>query len=361
MSDNTASINEKDAPATTETAPPREMGATEQPAPIRHEAVRKPRVVKPQTVAVTGATGFVGRHVCKALTEAGHTVRAIVRRFRPAKKSTNSPYAVFEADLFSPETVTDALRGADACIHLVGIISERPDYGQTFERVHVDFTQNLVQACRDGGVTRFVHMSALGARDSSPARYHRTKYRAEQIVRASGLDWTIIQPSLIHGPDGEFTDMVAAWARGRKAPFLFMPYFGAGLLGKGRQSLIQPVYVQDVAQAFTAALSEPESIGEVYPMGGRDVMTWPEMLCALRDALPGRARKKKPMAIPAWYARSVARFMGAAGLGGLLPFNYDQVVMSQEDSICDTSRVRAHLGIEPKPFCEALAEYASTL
>ncbi|NOG53981.1 MAG: complex I NDUFA9 subunit family protein [Planctomycetes bacterium] len=355
MSDNAESNNKAPdvAVAEADTAPSHS-------APKKGIPVKKPRPVKPQTVAVTGATGFVGRHLCRALTEAGHTVRGIVRSSGPSKE-TGSQYAAFEADLFTPDTLSAALDGVDACIHLVGIIFEKPDYGQTFERVHVDITQNVVDACRSHGVKRFVHMSALGARDSSPARYHRTKYQAEQIVRASGLDWTIIQPSLIHGPDGEFTDLVAGWARGKKPPFLFMPYFGAGLFGKGREWSIQPVYVQDVAQAFTVALSEPESIGEVYPLGGPETMTWPEMLCAFRDAIPGGPRRKKAVAIPAWYARTVSKFMGGAGLGTFLPFNYDQVMMSQEDSTCNVSRVQAHLGIDPKPFAEALAEYVSTL
>ena len=116
-------------------------------------------------------------------------------------------------------------------------------------------------------------MSALGSRPDAVATYHRTKFEAESYVRASGLDWTIFRPSLIHGPRGEFMTMEAGWARGRRAPFLFMPYFGGGLLGRRDGGLVQPVYVRDVARAFADALENPATIGEVYLIGGPDAMS----------------------------------------------------------------------------------------
>src|SRR5215208_5826486 len=120
-------------------------------------------------------------------------------------------------------------------------------------------------------------MSALGTRSDAVSQYHKTKYKTERYVMESGLDWTIFRPSMIHGAKGEFMKMEAAWARGEAAPFLFMPYFGAGALGRGGAGKLQPVSVKDVAGAFVEALGNPKTVGEIYPLAGAQVVTWPEM------------------------------------------------------------------------------------
>lgn len=311
------------------------------------------------TVAVTGATGFVGTHICRTLLEHGHAVRALVR---DPKKAGHLPKSaqVIQGDVFDRESLDRLVDKVDACIHLVGIIMEQPRFEITYQRLHVEATANIVAACEAAGVLRYVHMSALGARPDAVANYHRTKFQAEQLVRDSRLPWTIFRPSLIHGPDGEFTEMVGKWVRGTAPPFLFMPYFGAGPLGRGPKRLIQPVYINDLAEAFSRSIETERTIREVYPIGGADRMTWPEMFLTFRDAIsPGS--KKPAIAIPAWYAKGIATFMAAAGLGNLLPFNVDQVIMSQEDSTCDTQRINAQLGLGLTSFQGAVDQYASRL
>src|SRR5206468_414885 len=120
------------------------------------------------------------------------------------------------------------------------IIMEKPSKGITFERIHFEGAKNVIDAAVRNGVRRFVHMSALGVRADAVSTYHRTKFAAEQYLRASGLDWTIFQPSLIHGPRGEFMRMEALWARGMLPPFLFMPYFGGGFMGWRGAGKLQP-------------------------------------------------------------------------------------------------------------------------
>lgn len=308
----------------------------------------------PGRVFVTGASGFVGTAVVDELVARGYAVSALVNR-RAIPISPGGEVRSVKGDLFDAAALDDGLVGAQAVIHLVGIIAERPSRGVTFERIHHQGTRAVVDAARRNNVRRFVHMSALGARPDAVSNYHKTKYRAEQYVRASGLDWTIIRPSLVHGPGGEFMQMEAKWARRKAPPFLFMPYFGAGPLGRGGAGRLQPVYVKDVARAFVQCLASPKTIGEVYPLGGPDRVTWPELHHAVAAAVVGRRRRV--LAMPVWKAHLLARIAPPP----LLPFNRDQVIMSQEDNTCDLSKFRADFGWDPQPFEPTLREYAPSL
>src|ERR1051325_2607377 len=175
-------------------------------------------------VFVTGATGFVGQEIVRRLHDAGYAIRILVRR--------------------KPLLRVDGFRGAmDAEIH-VGIISEFRQ--NTFENVHLMGTRNVVTAARDQGVKRFIHMSALGTRPNSVSRYHQTKWEAEEIVRGSGLDFTIFRPSLIFGPRDMFVNTFAKIIR-------FSPI--VPILGR-QDARFQPVAIDTVASAFVKALAE---------------------------------------------------------------------------------------------------------
>jgi NADH dehydrogenase len=306
-----------------------------------------------RTVYLDGATGFVGGHVLRRLREAGFAVRALVNR---EKVPTDDPEIVSIAGgLFDKDAVREAMRGCIAAIHLVGIIMEKPSKGVTFERIHADGTRAVLEGARETGVKRFVQMSALGTRANAVSRYHQSKWIGEEHVRSSGLDWTIFRPSMIHGPDGEFMQMAASWARKRKAPWLFMPYFGAGVLGTGRKRRIAPVYVEDVAEAFVRAIDKPETIGRTIDLVGADTMTWPAMHQTIAQAVVGRRRWVMP--IPAWYAKTIATITPAS----LIPFNKAQVQMALEDNTGDPAPMRELLGIEPRGFEATLKEYAGRL
>jgi nucleoside-diphosphate-sugar epimerase len=247
------------------------------------------------------------------------------------------------------------MRGCDAVIHLVGIIMEYPSKGITFQRIHFEGTQAVVDAAKAAGVKRFVHMSALGTRPDAVSTYHKTKYLAEQYVEHSGLDWTIFRPSLIHGPRGEFMRMEAKWARHAAPPFLFMPYFGAGLLGKGGAGRLQPVHVDDVAKAFVDALENRKTIGEIYLLAGPDQLTWPQLHRLVATNVVGKSRWV--LAIPAWKAKVLSTLLPDSLLG----FNRDQVVMSQEDNTADITKFVNDFGWTPREFEPSLREYARQL
>lgn len=306
----------------------------------------------PGRVFVTGGSGFVGSAVIDELLSRGYGVNALFNR-RPIRRG--DVVRSILGDLFDPHALDEGIRGCDAVIHLVGIIMERPAKGITFTRMHFEGTEAVVDATLRNGVARYVHMSALGVRPNAESAYHQTKYLAEQDVRASSLDWTIIRPSLIHGPHGDFMKMEAKWARYRAAPFLFMPYFGAGLLGRGGAGLLQPVHVKDVARAFVDALENPKTIREIYPLGGADRMTWPELHRTIARAIIGRRRWVMP--IPVWKAKLLTHIVPA----GLLPFNHDQVIMSQDDNTADLTKFKGDFGWEPRGFETSLREYAPQL
>ena len=305
----------------------------------------------PLRVFVTGASGFVGGAVVRELLARGHSVYALTHR---ASLPAEARLHAIRGSLFDPAALDAGIRGCDAVIHLVGIIMERRSRGITFERIHEEGTRSVVDAAKRNGVMRYVHMSALGTRPGAVSRYHHTKWAAEEYVRASGLDWTIIRPSLIHGPGG-FMEMEAAWARKKAAPFLVMPYFGRGVLGLGGAGLLQPVYVEDVARAFADALENPRTIRQTYELAGPDRMTWPQMHHMVSKKLVGKPRLAAPL--PAWWAKLLAW----AGLGPLLGFSRDQVIMSQEDNVGDTTLFERDFSWKPRSMEQTLDEYASGL
>lgn len=333
----------------------------------------------PKTVAVTGASGFVGRYVVRELLSRGHTVRALVRDASRARDGLGELAAKVDlvvGDICDDAALARLLRGVDACIHLVGIIREvrgdTTDKPQTFERMHVAATRHVVDACRSAGVRRYIHMSALGVGSDGKAEYQKTKWEAEKYVRRSfgdgtDLDWTIFRPSLIHGPDGEFVQMMADICSGDVPPYFFLPYFVRSEMDQsvpaGRIDWItprvQPVAVQDVAFAFAETLDRPEAVGEIYNLVGSEVLSWPEMLEHFRDTIPGGNKGLHPFFVPSDHAAILATAAKFLGLGGLLPFDAGQAIMGGHDSLADPSKAKAHLGLSPRGFRDTVRAYAA--
>ncbi|MBC8106409.1 MAG: NAD(P)H-binding protein [Anaerolineae bacterium] len=299
----------------------------------------------PSRVFVTGGSGFVGNAVIDELLSRGHAVNALSHR--GSLEGFGDGVRAIKGGLFDNDEMDEGMRGVDAVIHLVGIIMEKPSKGVTFERIHTQGTQSVVDAAKRNSIQRYVHMSALGARQDARSRYHKTKYAAEQYVRESGLDWTIFRPSLIHGPKGEFMRMEAKWARMSAPPFLFMPYFGGRKAGK-----LQPVYVKDVARAFVDALEKNSTIGEIYPLAGPNEVTWPQLHKTASSAIVGRERMTGWIPVP--IAKVVAKMPGA-------PYNTDQVIMSQENNTTDIRKFTDAFGWEPQPFEPTLRSYAGQM
>lgn len=271
--------------------------------------------------------------------EDGYDLRCLVRSesSQEARSLKSSGAELAVGNILDADSLARGVTGCNAVIHLVGIILERR--GASFEQVHVGGTRNLLYATKQAGIKRFLHMSALGTGPGAAAAYHQTKWQAEEDVRASGLDYTIFRPSIIHGPDGEFINMLARQVR--LSPVV-------PVIGNGRYRM-QPVSVFDVAASFSNSLEKRDTFGKVYEIGGPEALGYNEMIDALCQVM-GKRRLKAH--IPVALVRPVAWLSEKIMPRPLL--TNDQLNMLLGDNVCDIKAMREELGVEPAPFSEAL-------
>jgi uncharacterized protein YbjT (DUF2867 family) len=299
-------------------------------------------------VLVTGATGFVGAEVLQQLHSAAHSIRILARHPRSCrvrKLANQYEIEIHPGDVLEAKTIEGSLTGVEAAIHLVGIISEAGN--QTFENVHIRGTQNLVDASRKSGIKRLVHMSALGTRAQAKSRYHQSKWAAEEIVRQSGLAFTIFRPSLIYGADDLFVNLFEKLSR--YSPFL-------PVMGSGRGKL-QPIGVDAVARAFVKSLTEPEAIGQAYELVGPNRLTLVEVLDTILE-VTGRRRIRLHLPMPlAWRLAMLLEIIFPRWLGRPPPLNRDQLLMLQEDNVGDSGPANRLFGLEPMTFREGIAKF----
>ena len=304
----------------------------------QHKGLTLPKTLSNMNVLVTGGTGFVGQHVIEALLASGHSVRCLVR----PSSSTSLPEAVEQVpgDVLKPESLSDAVAGMDAVIHLVGIIEERPKKGITFDALHRQATANVAGAARKAGIRRWVQMSANGARKDGVSGYQTSKWAAEQVVAAAGFDHVvIIRPSLVFGsPADDQPEFATQLVRDLIRPFPVWPVFGDGTYA------MQPIHVADVAKAFVSALTLDTANGKTYCLGGAEQLPFTEILKRIAS---GAGIRHKPMIRqPLWLMRPVVGVLG----GILLPISTDQLDMLVEGNTCDAREALQDFGIDPLPF-----------
>lgn len=277
-------------------------------------------------ILVTGATGFLGAEILRRASARGWRVRGLARHPERAEALGRLPHVeLFRGDVAEPEELDEAFEDVTAVVHLVGIIAERGD--QTFRRVHVDGTRDVLAAAGRSGVRRFVHTSALGVEAGREASaYFRTKWEAEEAVRTSGLAATIFRPSLVFGPDDLFFNRLATAIRW--SPFVPLP-------GSGK-SRFQPVWVGDVAECFLQAARMSATPRPVYDLAGPVVLTLREIVTVLAGVLgTRRATLPLPLGLVSAGAAVAERVLPAP------PVTREQLKMLEIDNVSDPRSVRA--------------------
>lgn len=298
-------------------------------------------------VTVYGGSGFLGRHVVRALAQRGYRVRVAVRRpdlaghLQPLGR-VGQIHAV-QANLRYPESVEAAARGSDTIVNLVGLLFERGR--QRFEDVHVGGADRVALAAANNGA-RMVQLSAIGADAHSPALYARTKAEAERRVLARLADAVIMRPSIVFGPEDDFFNRFAAMAR--ISPVL--PLIGGG------HTKFQPVFAGDVAKAVADAVDGKARGGAVYELGGPGVYSFRELMEFVLRTI-GRNRVLAPLPFP------LARLQ--AGILQFLPtppLTPDQVELLRTDNIVSDeakrdNRTIAAFGVVPESIEAVVPTY----
>lgn len=288
-------------------------------------------------VFLTGATGFVGTHLRRVLVGAGHTVVGLARRAQPEETGVTWIAGGLEQE----PALLAGMADCGAVIHLVGIIREAG--AQTFEQVHVRGTAQVLAAMQRAGVSRLLQMSALGAGPDQTTGYYRTKWAAEELVRAAGLDYTIFRPSLIFGPGDGFINTLVAQLRA----YPVIPIIGAG------DYTFAPISVHAVCAAFTQALElDGPTKAATFSLCGPEVLTYRRIL----DLLAHRLRIRKPrLHIP------VAAMSLLIRLGELLrlplPITRDQMTMLLLGNVCPDDTAGKVFTLPKITLAEGMAEY----
>ena len=283
-------------------------------------------------VTVFGGSGFIGRNVVRALAKRDYRIRVGVRR--PELAGHLQPLGrvgqiqCVQANVRYPASVEAAMRGSHVAINLVGILAESG--AQLFNGVQRDGAAAIAKAAAAGGA-RMVHVSAIGADDNSAARYARSKAAGETAVLAAVPGATIFRPSVVFGPEDQFTNRFAALAR--VSPI--MPLIGGGA------TRLQPVYVGDVATAVADAVDGKTKPGAIYELGGPEILTMREVMKIVLDTIE---RKRMFVSLPFGIANMQAMALQFAP--GSLKLTPDQVALLRTDNVVSDAAKSAGLTLE---------------
>lgn len=293
-------------------------------------------------VAIIGGTGFVGSYIVDALLEKGHEVHVLVRSGSEGKVRRVSDVQTVAGDLASADALADVLNGCDAAIYNVGLLREFPRRGISFEQAQYQGLVDTVAAAKQAGVSRLLLMSAIGVKDPG-TKYQQTKYRAEQHALASGLDVTVLRPSVIFGdPRGTMEFATQLYRDMIRPPFPAASFAGVQM---------SPVHIEDVTAAFVAALTDETTIGKTIELAGPETLSWDDML---RQVAAAAGKKKALLPVPLWVMR-----IGAT-LFDWLPFypvTRDQLTMLQEGNTGTADALESLTGRRAKAFTAESLHY----
>jgi len=282
-------------------------------------------------ILLTGATGYVGRHLAAELVRRGVAVRGLVRRRSRATALAELGVELVEGDVLRPASLALAADGCDAVVHLVGLLRE--GWRTTFDRVVVEGSRNVIAACCDRRVPRLAYVSALGVHPDSPSRYFATKGEVERLVRASGLTYQIWRPSLMLGRGEMLTDdLIRLLRRSPVMPLLQAPAGGR----------LQPLMIDDAVAIMGDLLVSDGAWNATYEIAGPEPLTIAEITRRIAAAL---GRRPLAVPIPTGPLRLATRLL--APVAPLLPVTADQLRMMAVDGTTDDEEYRRFSSVVP--------------
>lgn len=293
-------------------------------------------------VFVTGGSGFVGKNIVAKLVERGYEAVILVRDKDSVKKlgSYAEKLNYVYGNIQDINSLERGMSGCRAVIHLVGIIREVG--ANTFESVHYQGTKNVVEAAKSSRVERLIHMSAEGTSSAAKSKYHKTKFMAEEYLKASGLNYTIFRPSMLFGPEDKNFNVLADLIR--KAPFI--PVIGDG------NYRWQPVSVKNVADIFVSAIENRRAERKVYEIRGLDVFTFNQVLDILMKLISIRRGK---IHIPVALIKPIVYILEQ--ILPSPPITSDQLKMLLDNYDHPIDDLLEDFSIEMIPFDKGLSEY----
>ena len=290
-------------------------------------------------ILVTGGTGFVGSHLIKRLASERIQTRCLARKTSAIEKLKELGIEVAYGDVLDKESLKKAVEHVETVIHLVGIIVEKK--GATFEIIHTQGTKNLVEVSKAAGVQRFIYISALGARENARSRYHTTKWEAEKAVINSKMEYVIFRPSIMIGEGGEFITMLSKIVRW--APII--PIIDG-------ESKVQPIYVENTVDCIIKSLTDPKTTNRIFEIAGPDQITYKELFLILMEVLDVDNPTFQIPITFMWPAACILeRVMEKP------PITTQQLIMLQEDNICDIKEMQEVFNLKLVPFKEALKTF----
>ena len=284
-------------------------------------------------ILVTGATGFVGMSVVRALRTRGRDVRCLVRSPARARRIVDYGVELAYGDVTDPPSVARAMVGVDAVVHLVAIIRERGK--RTFDLVNRQATETVAYEARQAGVRHMVHVSAIGAQDNPAYPYLQSKWQGEQAVLRSGVAYTILRPSLLFGAGDEFVNTLAGLVRALP----IVPVAGSG------KSLLQPISVEEVGAIVAEVAGSPRFGGRTIEIGGPQRLTYDEIVDIVKRTLGVRRLK---VHLPLSLVFGAVRIMEAVIPNP--PATTNQLRMLALDNVTDEPPVERVFNIRPRPM-----------
>jgi uncharacterized protein YbjT (DUF2867 family) len=296
-------------------------------------------------ILITGATGYIGRHLVARLVAQGERPRCLVREMNRAKRILPADKVeLVQGATTSPASLDAAVQGVDTIVHAAFLTADRKQStGNEYEKTNVQGTANLIQAAKKAGVKRVIEIGGLGTRPDKPGSYMQGRYLAEKMLKENGLDWTIIQPSVLFGKNAPFikglVDLI------RTSPVV--PLIGGGKI------MFQPIYVEDVVTVIIKVLEDPVSTAnKTYTIGGPAYYSFTQIIDALLQAT-----HKQRIKVP---APTSLVGVGAAVMEAVLPkppLTKAAMALFTFDNTTDLHSVERDFGFTPLSFTTYLKEY----